>query len=336
MSNKKTFEKQRLSTDEYASGIISGNRVILSQAITLIESKLQTDNDLAESLIELLLPHTGKSLRIGITGVPGSGKSTFIESFGKLLTSLGKKVAVLSIDPTSQLSKGSILGDKTRMEELANDPKAYIRPSPSGNTLGGVHSRTRETILLCEACGFDVVIVETVGVGQSEVAVRGIVDFFLLITLSGAGDELQGIKRGIMEMADAIVVNKSDGDNIKKAQQTRQDYVNALHMFPPASSGWIPQVHTCSALYKEGLEEIWQMIEEYESQTRKSGYFLKNRQNQNLQWMKDILDYQLKYDFFHSAPVTQNIGELEKQVKKESIPAHKAARILLKKFRENH
>lgn len=334
MLKEKKFEKQKLKPNEYVNGIISGNRVILSRAITLIESKLQADNELAESLIEQLLPRTGKSLRIGITGVPGSGKSTFIESFGKLLTSLGKKVAVLTIDPTSQISKGSILGDKTRMEELANDPDAFIRPSPSGNTLGGVHSRTRETMLLCEACGFDIIIIETVGVGQSEVAIRGIVDFFLLITLSGAGDELQGIKRGIMEMADAIVVNKADGENIKKAQRTKQDYINALHMFPPTASGWIPQVLTSSALYKEGLEEVWEMVEKYESQTKKVGYFLRNRQNQNLQWMKDIIDFQLKYDFYHSASIKQKMGELEKQVSEENMPASTAAKILLKTFRE--
>jgi len=334
MLKEKKFEKQKLKPNEYVNGIISGNRVILSRAITLIESKLQADNELAESLIEQLLPRTGKSLRIGITGVPGSGKSTFIESFGKLLTSLGKKVAVLTIDPTSQISKGSILGDKTRMEELANDPDAFIRPSPSGNTLGGVHSRTRETMLLCEACGFDIIIIETVGVGQSEVAIRGIVDFFLLITLSGAGDELQGIKRGIMEMADAIVVNKADGENIKKAQRTKQDYINALHMFPPTASGWIPQVLTSSALFKEGLEEVWEMIEKYESQTKKVGYFLRNRQNQNLQWMNDIIDFQLKYDFYHSASIKQKMGELENQVREENMPASTAAKILLKKFKE--
>ena len=334
MPNEKKFEKQRLSKEEYVDGILAGNRVILSQAITLIESKRQSDNELAEALIEQLLPKTGNSLRIGITGVPGSGKSTFIESFGKLLTSLGKKVAVLTIDPTSQLSKGSILGDKTRMEDLANDPNAYIRPSSSGNTLGGVHSRTRETMLLCEASGFDVIIVETVGVGQSEVTMKGMVDFFLLIALSGAGDELQGIKRGIMEMADAIVVNKADGDNIKRAQRTKQDYVNALHMFPPAPSGWIPQVLTCSALYKEGLKEVWEMIEKYESQTRKLGYFLKNRQNQNLQWMKDILDYQLRYDFYSSEPIKQKLGDMEKQVTEKNMSASTAAKILLKTFRE--
>ena len=326
MPNEKKFEKQRLNKEEYVDGILAGNRVILSQAITLIESKRQSDNELAEALIEQLLPKTGNSLRIGITGVPGSGKSTFIESFGKLLTSQGKKVAVLTIDPTSQISKGSILGDKTRMEELANDPKAFIRPSASGNTLGGVHSRTRETMLLCEASGFDVIIVETVGVGQSEVTMKGMVDFFLLIALSGAGDELQGIKRGIIEMADAIVVNKADGENIKRAQRTKQDYVNALHMFPPTPSGWIPQVLTSSALYKEGLKEVWEMIEKYESQTRKSGYFLQNRQNQNLQWMKDILNYQLRYDFYSSEPIKQKLEDIEKQVIEKNMSAFTAAK----------
>ncbi len=334
MPAEKKFKKKRLDPAEYARGIIDGDRVMLSRAITLIESKLRSDNELAEKLIDTLLPRTGKSIRLGITGVPGSGKSTLIESFGKLLTSLGKKVAVLTIDPTSQISRGSILGDKTRMEALANDPNAYVRPSSSGTTLGGVHSKTRETMLLCEAGGFDIIIIETVGVGQSETSIRGIVDFFLLIALSGAGDELQGIKRGIMEMADAVVVNKADGENVKKAQQTRHDYVNALHMFPPTSSGWVPKVLTCSALNKEGLEDIWDMIKDYEAHARESGYFSKNRQNQNIEWMKDILDFNLKYDFYHSAPIKQKLAELETQVREENVPAITAARILLDRFKE--
>ncbi len=336
MPQERKFAKQRPNKEEYIEGILAGNRVVLSQAITLIESRLQQDNVLAESLIEQLLPRTGNSLRIGITGAPGSGKSTFIESFGKLLTSQGKKVAVLTIDPTSQVSGGSILGDKTRMEELANDPNAFIRPSPSGSTLGGVHTKTREAMLLCEACGFDVVIIETVGVGQSEIAIRSIVDFFLLITLSGAGDELQGIKRGIMEMADAIVVNKADGDNIKKANRTKQDYINALHMFPPTLSGWIPRVLTSSALYKEGLEDIWQMIEDYESLTIKSGYLLKNRQNQNLQWMKDIINYRIITDFYSSNIIKDEFKRLENKVLQQQIPPMTAARQLFLKAKDEN
>ncbi len=336
MSEKKKFLKDRLPSDEYIRGILAGDRVILSRAITLIESKLESDNEIADHMIDRLLSETGNSLRIGITGVPGSGKSTFIETFGKLLTANGKKVAVLTIDPTSRVSRGSILGDKTRMEALSNDPNAYVRPSASGDTLGGVHSKTRETMLLCEAAGFDVIIIETVGVGQSETAIRDIVDFFLLIALSGAGDELQGIKRGIMEMADAIVINKADGDNLKSAQRTKQNYVNALHMFPPTMSGWIPQVLTCSALAKTGFEEIWKMILDYEVKTRETGYFFNNRQNQNLGWMKNILDYHLKYDFYHSPVVVQKMGELEEQVRKEKIPAITAARILLGKFKNSN
>ncbi len=323
------FKSKRLSLDDYLNGILDGNRVVLSQAITLVESKLAEDNLLAEDLINLLLPKTGKSLRIGITGVPGSGKSTFIESFGKLLTAQGKKVAVLTIDPSSQITKGSILGDKTRMEVLANDPRAYVRPSSSGTTLGGVHSKTRETMLLCEAGGFDVIIVETVGVGQSETAIRGIVDFFLLIALAGAGDELQGIKRGIMEMADAIVINKADGENIKKAQMARQDYINALHMFPPTKSGWIPKVETCSALNRNGLEEIWQMIQEYNEQTRELGFFEQNRKNQNIEWMKDIINYHLTSQFYGSAVVQENLKSISDKVKSGELPAMTAARMLL-------
>ncbi|XOV93243.1 MAG: methylmalonyl Co-A mutase-associated GTPase MeaB [Bacteroidota bacterium] len=334
MSQEKKFAKRRLKLEEYIQGISDGNRIILSRAITLIESKHPDDNMLAEDLINEVLIKTGKSIRIGITGVPGSGKSTFIESFGKLLTASGKKVAVLTIDPSSQITKGSILGDKTRMEELANDPNAYVRPSSSGNTLGGVHSKTRESMLLCEAAGFDVIIIETVGVGQSETAIRGIVDFFLLIALSGAGDELQGIKRGIMEMADAIIINKADGDNIKKAMRTRQDYINALHMFPPTLSGWIPKVLTTSAINREGLEEVWSMIEGYQKHTQESGFFHKNRQNQNLAWMKDIIQNHVLSGFYNAQDVKKDLQHIEEQVLNEQITATIAAKFLIEKYRK--
>ena len=252
--------KKRLSLQEYAAGIQSGNRVVLSQAITLVESTLDEDQILASALVQELLAHTGRSIRIGITGVPGVGKSTFIEAFGKMLLELGKKVAVLAVDPSSQLSKGSILGDKTRMEGLALDKRAFIRPSPSGNTLGGVSGKTREAMLLCEAAGFDVILIETVGVGQSETAVKNMVDFFLLLMLSGAGDELQGIKKGIMEMADLVAITKADSGNELQARQAKVSYENALHLFPASGSGWYPKVLTCSAVTQTGIDDIWKTI----------------------------------------------------------------------------
>jgi LAO/AO transport system kinase len=240
--------KGRLSAKQYIDGILKGDRVLLSRAITIIESNLESDKILAKEIVQNILPNAGNSIRIGITGVPGVGKSTFIEAFGKYLITQGKRVAILSIDPSSQRSKGSILGDKTRMEELANLQEAYIRPSASGDTLGGVANKTGETMLLCEAAGYDVVLIETVGVGQSETAVHGMTDFFLLLMLSGAGDELQGIKKGIMEMADMVVINKADGDNIRMSEMARLQYQNALHIFPQSESGWSPVVSTASAI----------------------------------------------------------------------------------------
>jgi LAO/AO transport system kinase len=249
-----------LTVNELAEGILAKKRVVLGQAITLIESQKKEDQENAKLLIEKILPFTGKSIRIGITGAPGVGKSTFIETFGKYVTDNGKKIAVLAIDPSSSKSKGSILGDKTRMEELVKDENAYIRPSASGETLGGVARKTRETIILCEAAGFDTIIIETVGVGQSETAVHSMVDFFLLLKISGAGDELQGIKRGIMEMADAIVINKADGDNINKAKLAKTEFNRALHLFPAKKSGWIPSATTCSSYTKEGIPEVWETL----------------------------------------------------------------------------
>src|SRR3989339_134259 len=251
------YSKKRtglLSKDEYLKGILSGNTTILSQAITLVESSRNDHRAIAQNLISECLPHVVKSMRIGITGVPGAGKSTFIEAFGGLITAMGHKLAVLAIDPSSERSKGSILGDKTRMEELSIDKNAYIRPSPSAGSLGGVARKTRETIILCEAAGFDTIFIETVGVGQSEIAVHSMVDFFLLLMLAGAGDELQGIKRGIMEMADFIVINKADGDNLLKTNSAKVQYENALHLFPAKESGWIPKVQTCSAINKVDID----------------------------------------------------------------------------------
>jgi LAO/AO transport system kinase len=263
MRNNMYQRKKRLSVEQYVKGVLAGDKIILSKAITLVESTLKSDHILAEKVIEKVLPHTGDSIRIGITGVPGVGKSTFIESFGKLITSMDKKLAVLAIDPSSQRSKGSILGDKTRMESLSTDPMAYIRPSASGSSLGGVSTKTRETMLLCEAAGFEVIFVETVGVGQSETTVKGMVDFFLLLMLSGAGDELQGIKKGIMEMADTIAITKADGDNKSKCERAKREYKNALHLFPPSETGWYPNVLTCSAVNNEGLDAIWNEISKF-------------------------------------------------------------------------
>lgn len=323
------FKRKRLSVDTYTEGILHKNRVVLSQAITLVESKLTADNELAEAVINNVIPYSGKSLRIGITGVPGVGKSTFIEAFGKYLTAKGKKVAVLTIDPSSQRSKGSILGDKTRMEELANDPNAYVRPSASGNTLGGIHSKTRETILLCEAAGFDVIIIETVGVGQSETSVKGLVDFFLLLMLYNAGDELQGIKRGIMEMADAIAINKVDGDNLQKGKLAQRQYQNALHMFPPNPNGWIPQVVTASALKAIGIDAIWEMICAYEAQTKANGSFAENRKQQNLEWMEETIKYHLISDFYQNKEVVAAMKPMKQFIIEEKLPAITVAKKLL-------
>lgn len=327
-----SFYKKRLNSVQYVSGILKGDRILLSKTITLVESKLASDNVLAENVLEQLLPHTGNSLRIGVTGVPGVGKSSFIESFGKFLTSLGKKTAVLTIDPSSLRSKGSILGDKTRMEELANDPLAYIRPSAAGDTLGGVHSRTRETILLCEAAGFEVIIIETVGVGQSETAVKGMVDFFLLLMLSGAGDELQGIKKGIMEMADAIAITKADGDNVQKSELAKREYQNALNLFPPGENGWYPAVVTCSSLKKTGIQEIWDIIIRYEKLMKNKGYFQSNRQQQNVSWMKETIAYYLQAGFYNNAGIKKMLSLKMKQVENGTTPVITAAKEMLNLF----
>jgi LAO/AO transport system kinase len=306
--------KKRLSIQEYTNGIITGNRMILSRAITLIESNLPEDKQLAQAVLESILPYSGKSIRIGITGVPGVGKSTFIETFGKYLTSQNKKIAVLAIDPSSQLTKGSILGDKTRMEELAHEPLAYIRPSPTGASLGGVTHKTRETMLLCEAAGFEVIIIETVGVGQSETYVHGMVDFFLLLMLAGAGDELQGIKKGIMEMADLIAITKADSGNEHQANLAKNEYESALHTFPPNGTGWFPQVVTCSATEKVGISEIWKMVEKHREMLRNNGKFVENRQNQNLVWMHDFIKQSLEQNFYTNHNVSSTIKDIQKAV----------------------
>lgn len=320
--------KRRLSPSEYIKGVLAGDRVVLSRAITLMESRLPADHALAMEVLDSLLPYTGKALRIGITGVPGVGKSTFIESFGKYITGLGKKLAVLAIDPSSQRSGGSILGDKTRMEELSHDPLAYIRPSAAGSALGGVGAKTRESMLLCEAAGYEVIFIETVGVGQSETAVRNMVDFFLLLMLAGAGDELQGIKKGIMEMADAIAITKADGENKKEAEKAKSEYGNALHLFPLAESGWQPRVLTCSALQGSGLADIWEVVEEYERHTKAKGWFEQQRRSQNQSWMHTAIDYLLKQQFYEDAGVKVRLKTMEEQVGRGDTAALSAARQL--------
>jgi LAO/AO transport system kinase len=328
----KYARRKRLAPQKYVEGILKGDRILLSKAITLIESALPEDIKLAEEVLSTIIPYTGNSLRIGITGVPGVGKSTFIESFGKYVTSLDKKLAVLTIDPSSQRSKGAILGDKTRMETLSIDPKAYIRPSASGSALGGVAQKTRETMLLCEAAGFEVIFIETVGVGQSETSVNGMVDFFLLLMLAGAGDELQGIKKGIMEMADSIVITKADGDNLRKAERARIEYQNALHLFPPSKIGWYPKVLLCSSLEDSGIKEIWRLIEEYFNHIKEKGYFEVKRKEQNIAWMHHLIKDTLTNRFFNSEIIKEMIKNEESKVALGIIPSIKAARNLLSAY----
>ncbi|HEX2934368.1 MAG TPA: methylmalonyl Co-A mutase-associated GTPase MeaB [Bacteroidales bacterium] len=327
---KKT--KKNISTDEYISGILAGNRTMLSQAITLVESSLPAHQKTAQEIIEKCLPHSGKSIRIGITGVPGVGKSTFIESFGMYVTSLGKKLAVLAIDPSSERSKGSILGDKTRMEELSINPDAFIRPSPSAGSLGGVARKTRETIILCEAAGFDTIFIETVGVGQSETAVHSMVDFFLLLMLSGAGDELQGIKRGIMEMADTIAITKADGSNIQKAELAATQYRTALHLFPKSPSGWVPNVLTCSSVTGAGIENLWKSTSDYLQLTKANEFFTYRRLEQAKYWMYETINESLKSHFYNNPDIEHDLPVYEQLVLEDKMSSFTAARHLLKKY----
>jgi len=327
--------KGRLTALEYINGILKGDRVLLSRAITIIESNLASDKALAKEIIQAILPHAGNSIRIGITGVPGVGKSTFIEVFGMHLVKEGHRVAILSIDPSSQRSKGSILGDKTRMEELANLEEAYIRPSASGDTLGGVANKTGETMLLCEAAGYNVVLIETVGVGQSETAVHGMTDFFLLLMLAGAGDELQGIKKGIMEMADMVVINKADGDNIRMSEMARLQYQNALHIFPQSESGWTPVVTTASAIKNIGISNVWEEIEKFKALVDENGYFLKNRNHQQIQWMYNNINEELKHLFYGSKAISVKLKDLEKDIIASKISPVKAAQNILDEFKKS-
>lgn len=328
----KKSKKRSLSAEQLAKGILQGNRTLLSKAITLVESNLPEHVDKAHQIINLCLPYSGNSIRLGITGVPGAGKSSFIEAFGKTLTLKGYKVAVLAIDPSSERSKGSILGDKTRMEALATDANAFIRPSPAAGSLGGVARKTRETVFLCEAAGFNVIIIETVGVGQSEITVHSMVDFFLLLMLSGAGDELQGIKRGIMEMADLIAITKADGSNIQKANIARTEYAGALHLFPPAESGWNPDVVTCSALNKTGIEVIWDKINDYRYLTSQNGFFDKKRESQRESWLFETIEDLLKNNFYSNPVVADAIQDIKSKVLDKELCSYSAAEKLLSDY----
>ena len=322
-------KRHQLTTDEYIEGILAGNITILSQAITLVESLRPEHYAQAQEIIERCLPYSGRSVRIGITGVPGAGKSTFIEAIGTLVTNLGHKLSVLAIDPSSERSGGSILGDKTRMETLVHNPSAFIRPSPSAGSLGGVARKTRETVILCEAAGFDVIFIETVGVGQSETAVHSMVDLFLLIQIAGAGDELQGIKRGIMEMADMIAINKSDSGNQQRAALAKSHFVNALNLFPMPESGWKPQVYTCSAIEGNGLPEIWNGIEDFLKFTKQNGYYQNNRNRQSKYWMYETINEALRESFYQNPAVEARLQEYEQQVLADQKSSFVAARELL-------
>lgn len=325
----KRRKKRTLSVEEYIDGIRRGDITILSQAITLIESSNPDHYALAQQIIEGCLPYAGRSIRIGITGVPGAGKSTWIEAVGNMVTRLKHKLAVLAIDPSSERSGGSILGDKTRMTSISTNPDIFIRPSPSAGSLGGVARKTRETIVLCEAAGYDVIFIETVGVGQSETAVHSMVDMFLLLQISGAGDELQGIKRGIMEMADMMVITKADGENIHKAELAKVQYQSALRLFPTPESGWRPQVYCCSSVAETGLEEVWKGVEEYIDHIEQNGYFRHNRNRQNKYWMYETINETLKNSFYHNPQIEQRIEELEQRVLEDKVSSFIAAKELL-------
>ena len=324
--------RKKMSVEEYVEGVKKGDRMILAKAITLIESNAPKDFDKAQRVLQALLPRTGHSLRIGITGVPGAGKSTFIEAFGQLLCQQGYKVAVLAVDPTSSITGGSILGDKTRMQKLSREPNCFIRPSPSGGTLGGVARKSRETMMLCEAAGCDVILVETVGVGQSETTVRSMVDFFMLVVLTGAGDDLQGIKKGIMELADAIVVNKADGDNLERAKVTQGEYERMVEFIRPATEGWKTHAYRCSALKKTGLLELWAVMREFEKVTKQSGAFENRRQRQIIAWVKTMIDEHLHNLFYEDPVIKGRLPEVRAAVLAGVVSPSQAVAELIRTF----
>ncbi len=335
-TEKQAIEQIRLHSEQLNAAVLgaalmNGDVTALAQSITMLESTNTVHQEIASAIVQNCLPQSGNSLRLGITGVPGVGKSTFIDAFGMHLIAEGRKVAVLAIDPTSPISKGSILGDKTRMDQLAADAQAFIRPSPAAETLGGVARKTRETIILCEAAGFDIIIVETVGVGQSEIAVHRMTDFFLLLMLAGAGDQLQGIKRGIMEMCDAMLITKADGENIKSANFARAEYTSSLHLFPAKESGWIAPVITTSAIEKKGLKETWELISKHEQWMKERNLFHAHRQFQDVQWMHDTIKDALITDFYSSDENMSRIESVESDLKEGKITAFEAAKIVLGK-----
>jgi len=323
--------KNAFNITEFTDGILSSNISYVSKAITLVESTKHEHQEQAQQIINAIIQHSGKSFRLGITGVPGVGKSTFIESFGLEVIERGHKLAVLAIDPSSQLSKGSILGDKTRMEQLSIHPKAFIRPSPSSGSLGGVARKTKESIIICEAAGYDYILVETVGVGQSETAVHQLTDFFLLLMLAGAGDELQGIKRGIMEMADGMVITKADGTNLDKAKMARREYANALHLFPPTESNWIPEVLTCSSTENKGIKEVYDMIDKYKRHTIANGFFESKRDHQSTQWLHQTIHNMLIDRFYADPNMKAEIQKIENRLKQNAVNPYQAVMDLFKK-----
>ena len=326
--------KQKFDPKALVEGILKRDTGSLSQAITLVESTREEDSALGTEIVEACLKQAMPGIRIGITGVPGVGKSTFIEALGLQLIREGKRVAVLAVDPSSSLSRGSILGDKTRMQYLSRAPEAFIRPSPAGDSLGGVARKTRESITLCEAAGYDIILVETVGVGQSEVAVHGMVDFFLLLKIAGAGDELQGIKRGIMEMADAVIINKADGANLPAAKQAQATFTRALHLYPPKENGWVPKVLLCSSTEGTGIPETWDLIAAYTESARADGSFEKRRTRQNLNWLKQRIEYLLTTGFYRDPRIKRAYTDMERRVMEEKMSPFRAAAELLRLYRE--
>jgi LAO/AO transport system kinase len=322
---------KQFNINEFVDGILSSQISYVSKAITLVESTKHEHQEQAQQIINAIIKYSGNSIRIGITGVPGVGKSTFIESFGLEVIKQGHKLAVLAVDPSSQISKGSILGDKTRMEQLAVHPSAFIRPSPSSGSLGGITKKTKESIIICEAAGYNYVLIETVGVGQSETLVHQLTDFFLLLMLAGAGDELQGIKRGIMEMADAIVITKADGTNVDKAKMARSEYANALHLFPPTESTWIPEALTCSSLESRGITEVYNLIEKYRRHTVTSNYFFKKRQFQNKQWFHQTLNDLIIEQFYADSSIKNKIQSIESDIEHNLINPYEALKSIFKK-----
>lgn len=331
---KRKMHRERMRSQDIYQRLIKGDRVALSEGITLVESTKPSDEVEAQKLIELCMPHSGNSVRIGITGVPGVGKSTFIETFGKHLIAEGSKIAVLAVDPTSSISKGSILGDKTRMEELSNHESVFIRPTAAGDSLGGVARKTRESIILCEAAGFDKILIETVGVGQSETVVSSMVDFFLLLMLSGAGDELQGIKKGIMEMADAVVITKADGENAQKAKKAAAEYKGAIHLFQPNSNGWTPKVLTCSALKDDGVDNVVETINSYVNTVKVSSWFEKNRAEQDVNWYRSTLNELILKSFYKKEGVTDDIKSFDDSIRNNEVSPFKAAEVTFKKYQK--